>query len=226
MSIKAMVWAWEQQLPATTKIVLLKLADHANDEGDCWPAMANVAKAAGVSQRTAIRHIKTLERVNLLQVHPRFLDGKQRSNLYKLSMPVGVTACQEGGDSVSGRGVTACHTETKKGTPRGRKPETGAVSVPHEEIVNLYNRTASHLQTCLASRWPGSAGAVALAARWKESPAHQDLEWWQSFFKVANENPTWNGDNRIEFRASLAWLVKRSNFDKVVTRWAESGVPS
>lgn len=105
------------------------------------------------------------------------------------------------------------------------EPSGNQKSAPHEEIVALYNETAQSLQKCLWSRWRGSPGEKALEARWKEDETHQDLDWWRRFFLVAAANPTWNGDNQIEFKASLAWLVKRSNFDKVVTRWAEKGVP-
>ncbi len=39
MSIKAMTWAWGlAELPLRESMVLLALADNANDEGYCWPS--------------------------------------------------------------------------------------------------------------------------------------------------------------------------------------------
>lgn len=44
----------------TDKLVLLALADNANDEGECYPSLTNVAKRCEISKRTAIRSIHSL----------------------------------------------------------------------------------------------------------------------------------------------------------------------
>ncbi|MBU2708950.1 helix-turn-helix domain-containing protein [Zooshikella marina] len=67
MSIQAMTWAFSlQQLDPHKKIVLLSLADNANDEGYCWPSMDTIAKKSSMSKSTARRHIKSLETLGLL----------------------------------------------------------------------------------------------------------------------------------------------------------------
>lgn len=44
MSIKAMTWAWGlAELPLRESMVLLALADAANDEGVCWPSQEVLA---------------------------------------------------------------------------------------------------------------------------------------------------------------------------------------
>ena len=48
------------KLPDSEKIVLLALADCANDEGGCWPSMATLAKKCSKSDRTVQASIKKL----------------------------------------------------------------------------------------------------------------------------------------------------------------------
>ncbi|MFT4056740.1 MAG: helix-turn-helix domain-containing protein [Novosphingobium sp.] len=61
MSIKIMSAVWEMNLDASQKIVLLALADAANDEGHCWPGMASLAKKCSKSERTVQAMLSALE---------------------------------------------------------------------------------------------------------------------------------------------------------------------
>lgn len=60
MSIKLMTAVWDIDLPASDKLVLLALADCANDEGGCWPSMATLVKKCSKSERTVQASIKSL----------------------------------------------------------------------------------------------------------------------------------------------------------------------
>lgn len=67
MSIAALDWAWNQDCPnATSKLVLIALADKANDDGECWPGMEHVARMVGISTRQVSTHLQRLEEVGLL----------------------------------------------------------------------------------------------------------------------------------------------------------------
>lgn len=53
----------------TDKLVLLSLADNANDAGECYPSLTSVAKRCEISKRTAIRAIQSLaEKGHLTQI--------------------------------------------------------------------------------------------------------------------------------------------------------------
>jgi hypothetical protein len=52
MSIRAMNWAWDVLLPPTAKLVLLALADIADDAGSCWPSQNVIAAKCSVTSRT------------------------------------------------------------------------------------------------------------------------------------------------------------------------------
>ena len=62
MSIKLMSVVWELNLPPGEKLVLLALADQANDEGThCWPSGATISKRSGQNERTVRRALRSLE---------------------------------------------------------------------------------------------------------------------------------------------------------------------
>lgn len=113
MSIEAMNWAWEQNLPPGSKLVLMALADNADDQGYCWPKIKTIAAKCCVSERTAQRTVKDLLDSGLLKVSARFnATGGQISNGYTLEMyppdklsPFSALI-QEGSDSRDTPGVT------------------------------------------------------------------------------------------------------------------------
>ena len=87
MSIAAMNWAWRQQLTPTAKLVLMSLADAADDHGVCWPSVPTVARKCCVSSRTVRRIMQTLIACDLLSAEPRYRpDGSCSSNRYRLQL--------------------------------------------------------------------------------------------------------------------------------------------
>jgi hypothetical protein len=60
MSVRVMTAVWAITLPDSEKLVLLALADCANDEGVCWPSMATLAAKCSKSDRTVQAAIKAL----------------------------------------------------------------------------------------------------------------------------------------------------------------------
>jgi hypothetical protein len=61
MSIRLMSDVWKTALPTVEKMVLLVIADHANDDGaEAWPSQATIAKKASVSIRTVQRSVNSL----------------------------------------------------------------------------------------------------------------------------------------------------------------------
>ena len=63
MSVKLMTIVWEEllELDSTHTLVLLAVADNANDEGACWPSIATLARKTRLHERTVQRALKTLE---------------------------------------------------------------------------------------------------------------------------------------------------------------------
>lgn len=74
---------------ATQKLILLKLADNANDDGVCWPGMEYLSKHCELSKSAILRNLKALEEKGFIQVKRRKSpDNKTNySNVYKLTLP-------------------------------------------------------------------------------------------------------------------------------------------
>lgn len=62
MSIKVATRVWEtSQHTGTALLAMLALADHANDDGYCWPGMASIAHKVRVKERQCVNVIHALE---------------------------------------------------------------------------------------------------------------------------------------------------------------------
>ena len=87
MSVKAMAWAWEQTLKPTDQLVLLALADHADDDGICWPGQKLIAEKCNVTRKTVWASLKRLTEQGLIASEQQFRnDGSRTSNLYLLAI--------------------------------------------------------------------------------------------------------------------------------------------
>ena len=87
---------WDIDLPTSEKMVLLVIADHADDEGtNSWPSVATIARKASISPRQAQRLIKSLSESGLLSVEDqagghREMRDDRRPNRYTVTL-IGAT---------------------------------------------------------------------------------------------------------------------------------------
>jgi DNA-binding MarR family transcriptional regulator len=99
MTAAAREWAWAQRLPESrngvathAKVILLFLAERCDSTGTCWPSVAAIADATGVSRRSFIRLIDWLVSLELIERDRRHdADGRRKSNLYRLRLSATVT---------------------------------------------------------------------------------------------------------------------------------------
>jgi hypothetical protein len=120
VSIRVMTAVWDSpRVPPGRLLLLLALADAANDEGVCWPSVPTLARKCRSSDRTIQRHLRDLVGVGLLAIEDRpGTSQRYRIHLAALATggdnvsPVGVSDCHRGGDTcVTGRGDTALSPE-------------------------------------------------------------------------------------------------------------------
>ena len=87
MSIMAMTWAWGlTDLDQSQTLVLLALADAANDEGMCWPSQAEIGRKARLKDRAVRNQIRSLEAAGLLSVSRRATPQGRKTNVYRLNI--------------------------------------------------------------------------------------------------------------------------------------------
>lgn len=114
MSMKAMIWAWTVPATPTQKLVLLKLADNANDDGMCWPSKRYMTEHTGLSASAIKDAIRSLEEAGHVRIERRHGEGGvSLPNRYHLA----VTQPQ-GAGADRGRG----RQEPPQGAPDNPKP--------------------------------------------------------------------------------------------------------
>ena len=102
MSMRLMVQAMNCKVgnPAR-KLVLLKLADNANDDGICFPSYQYIADKCEMTRRSAINHIEYLIKMGLVSKKERKNKDGSISNLYFLHLEQGSENFALGGENIS-----------------------------------------------------------------------------------------------------------------------------
>jgi hypothetical protein len=131
MSVKAMTAVWQSTLAPYDKLVMMALADSANDpDFTCWPSIPTIARKCSMTERGVQ---KVMERID------PYIDRNYRVNsstVYRLKLELLPQACDRGewGSPVNGvhhrgeRGspevVNGVHPKRNKETSRKRKSPT------------------------------------------------------------------------------------------------------
>ena len=102
MSMRLMVQAMNCEVgnPAR-KLVLLKLADNANDDGICFPSYQYIADKCEMSKRSAISHIDDLIKMGFVTKKARKNKDGSSANLYLLHLEQGGEKSALGGENIS-----------------------------------------------------------------------------------------------------------------------------
>ncbi|EOF5163436.1 helix-turn-helix domain-containing protein [Salmonella enterica] len=82
------------------KLVLLKLADNASDQGECWPSYQYIADQCEISKRSVMNHIDELCKSGLLKKVFRKGPKGNATNVYILTIPGAGDSLPGAGDSL------------------------------------------------------------------------------------------------------------------------------
>lgn len=100
------------------KLILLTLADIANEQSQCWPSHEYIADRSECSRRSVIAHLAALEAAGHITITRRHEDGKQQSNVYTINAG-GVQHLHSGGVQEMHRGGAGDAHNTPIDTPIG-----------------------------------------------------------------------------------------------------------
>ncbi len=83
----ALAHAWSMSLCPRDKLVLLALADHANDEDfTCFPSVRQLSLKTNMARATVFRALESLEGMGLIKrINRKASKVVQMSNLYELT---------------------------------------------------------------------------------------------------------------------------------------------
>ena len=78
---------WQVPLKSYQKLVLLALADYADERGWSYPSLTNLSRKCGISYSSVIENLKILIEKGLISKKRRCDDPcHQQTNLYKLNL--------------------------------------------------------------------------------------------------------------------------------------------
>ena len=146
MSIKMMFSAMNIKVgKPSAKLVLLKLADNANDKGECWPSFQNIADVCEMSRRSVIDQIEHLIGLGLISKTERKGPKGNSSNLYILTLGGEKSAPPPSENSALG-GEKSAPPPSENSAPESvrsesvKEPEKTTAISTDEKIVKLYNK--------------------------------------------------------------------------------------
>ena len=117
------------------KLVLIKLADNANDDGICFPSYQYIADVCEISKASARTHIDALIKMGFVSKKARKNKDGSSSNLYLLHLEKGMPADSTGGmpaDSTGGMpadSTITCHSSEPVNEPKKTSQKNTALSL-------------------------------------------------------------------------------------------------
>ncbi|EBR8889461.1 helix-turn-helix domain-containing protein [Salmonella enterica subsp. enterica serovar Brancaster] len=124
------------------KLVLIKLADNANDEGECWPSYQHIADQCEVSRSTVKSHIRALEDMGLLKREFRRKGELNQSNVFYLTMDNAQQIPPESGGAGADPRTYHSFEPVKEPLERKRKPssmpEGFSPSASHQKMAEEF----------------------------------------------------------------------------------------
>lgn len=174
MSIKFLTYAFDARVNnPLRKLVLLKLCDNANDDGECWPSFGTIAAQCEMSRRSAINHVNALIEDGFLVASPRFKSGEQTSNMYTVSKTKLIASA---GVALGGAGDSLPPVQELHPPSAGAAPRT---------VIESSIGTVTESSLTPAAEKPEKAEKVQLDySVWPQQPDKQILKDWIAMRKA------------------------------------------
>ena len=202
------------------KLVLLKLADNASDQGECWPSYQYIADQCEISKRSVMSHIDDLCQSGLLKKVFRKGPKGNSTNIYILTLPSAGDSLPSAGDSLGGSAGAApriSHSFEPVNEPNSLSGREGFVSdaakrrmgiFPNGEIPfpPMFKPSAEHIS--MATEKGISIETELLNFRDYHTARGTTLIDWNSAFRV------WIRNARVNPLAS-----KRSRSEPETPHW-------
>ncbi len=87
MSLDVAKLMWRLDMPSSVKLVAVRLADYANDDGsNVYPGVERLADECGISQRSVQRHLRHFENLGILVVVANAGGGRGRATEFRIDV--------------------------------------------------------------------------------------------------------------------------------------------
>ena len=209
MSIRLMSEVWRTKLPTVEKMVLLVIADHANDEGtEAWPSQATIATKASISVRTVQRAVNSLVSSGFLRLEKHAggsANCREDRRPHRYTMIISALR----GDAATTRTVRGDADDDNGAT---RTPDTGRLSRPKNLPLEPLLETPFGL---FWSTYPTKVGKQAAMKAWEKAIQQADaatiVEGARRYAEDPNRHPSYTAH-------PSTWLN--------AGRWADDPLPT
>ncbi|MHA7114659.1 helix-turn-helix domain-containing protein [Pseudomonas promysalinigenes] len=205
MSMELMVKAMKTKVGnPLRKLVLIKLADNASDQGECWPSYQHIADQCEIDRSTVRKHIKHLEAQGLVRIENREGPKGNSTNLYYLTLrnPVGQNSTPVGPEST---GVGPQPTG-------GVGPESTRTSHSSEPVKEPVNPKVADAPDLVAfdrfwALYPRKVGKSAAEKVWKKLKVTAGLfDLMAKSLAAWTVSTDWTKDNGQYIPHASTWL--------------------
>jgi DNA-binding transcriptional MocR family regulator len=202
MSMELMVKAMKLKVGnPLRKLVLIKLADNASDQGECWPSYQHIADQCEIGRSTVKLHIRELERAGFLRREYRRKGELNQSNVFHLSLDGGADSALGGGapDNPPGAGDDL-------GGGAGAAPRTSHSSEPVKEPKPMVSPDSTDVFEQFWKLYPNKASKKDARKAWEKLKPSAELQ--QTMLTALAQH-----------RLSRAWLKDDGQYIPQGSRW-------
>lgn len=166
MSLDATLWAWQQKLRPTHKLLLLSLADRAGPDHTVWPSCAQLEADTGLNPKTIYEAIGQLKSTGLLR------DTGSRKGITKQVIVYQLMGVEDRSKHTRKRNTSENGSDPKT---ESNTPENGCPNTPENGSRNLSVESIRNLPS-INNNTSGKKGAYPIED-WKlREPLVLDLE--------------------------------------------------
>lgn len=249
MSVKVMSLVWDSPAFAgNSKLVMLCLADYANDEGLCWPSIGSIERKCSVSRSTVKAQLKKLENEGFLSIQRRRKeDGDNENNLYYINVDKVKFSVEQGGEnnprSKSDLGQNSDTPRAKSNPPLGQNstdPRSKSDPKPSLDPSLQPSKDPSGSKTRKRkTRMPAGFHVSAAMREWYAQQAGFTLNvddatnvWCDAMLAKDYQYVDWESAWRNGMRNANKWEMQNNskqprprNVNDIATRDADFGPP-
>ncbi|ARX08373.1 helix-turn-helix domain-containing protein [Proteus mirabilis] len=236
MSMLLMAKAMQLQVGSTAqKMVLLKLADNANDKGECFPSYETIARHCEISRQSAINHIKSLCKKGFVRKVTRKTDKGHTSNLYILdleakslddgsqnSVPEVVKEFDHGSQTVGLGGSQKFLPRTSQSFNQSINPKklssddskpakqisiNRQANIPYQEIMQAFNESAGDRLPNAESLNDKRKRAISKFLKELKEPTVESAKNYFDYF-METASAWYFGENNRGWRANFDYLLR------------------
>ncbi len=246
MSLDLMKRVWLLDIPSTPKIVLLSLADQANETGVCWPSQPQIARRCSLSERAIRDQLCWLEEARVIRRHVRAGVG----TTFTLTLPMEdeprndvpprkgipprhhVPATPEQSSGHPGTTFRQIISKPKEPSVEGGEPPVSSKAAdlcPYQQIIDAYHEAMPENPRC---KILSASRKAAIKARWTEAAKLtckpfgyasrvEGLNAWRGFFEICADSDFLTGkapgsNGRPSFVADIDFLMRPQRFAQIL----------